>query len=198
MGAKRGQYLWKKTPGRQIFDGYFITIEDPKHPENYELTHFPDNSTFPCPHTNNLLPTRCGLKINYRLQKELVIPTYNTKAQIPCTAILNMESLQWSRLLNDRRGAEVNEHVDAHLISDETLKHVFFLGGTIDYGWQAMRRPFKNIYRLDDHTGWIKLEAKLSAIFGIIPIPLDFYWTNNWAMLDTNELTPKGMEATVQ
>lgn len=191
MGVKGSHYQYRTPHGRQVYDGYFLTFDDPKHPENYTVTHFPDNGNFPCYKSNSRLPTKCSLRLNGKGPRELVIPTFDTFAQKPCTAILNMDSNQWSRLPNDGRGQEVNEEVDAHIISDEKFEHVFILGGTIGYGLMRRRKPFRSIYRLNKNQGWIKLESQLSAIHGVIPVPLYFYQTNNWANLDANKLTPR-------
>ena len=125
-------------------------------------------------------------------KKELVIPTFDVKARDPCTAILNMETFQWSKLAVDGRGSDVTDEVDAHVITDETMRHVYLLGGTIGYAFFPNRRPFHGVYRLmEGYQGWIQLDTKLTAMNGIIPIPLKFYRNNNWANLDAKLLAPR-------
>ena len=69
MGMKKGIYLYHSEGGRQAYDGYFLTVEDPKHPEDYRVTHFPDQGLFPCLNVNNRLPVRCALRLNENDQK---------------------------------------------------------------------------------------------------------------------------------
>ena len=128
--------------------------------------------------------------MNIAGEKELIIPTYDTVNQKACTAILNMETFEWNSLTNDGRGPEVTEEVDAHVISDEKLDYIFYLGGTIGYEFVKSRTPFKSVYRFD-YSGWVKLESSFSALNGEIPVPLKFYWTNNWAKLDANQLSSR-------
>ena len=50
-------------------------------------------------------------------QRELVVPVFETKANISCTAILNLETLKWTKLPIDGRGPEFSGEIDTHLIT---------------------------------------------------------------------------------
>ena len=108
-----------------------------------------------------------------------------------CTAILNVETLKWTRLSNDGRGEDVTEHIQANVYSDNEKEDLYFMTGTVGYGRQDRRIPYKGMYRLKPgYSGWIKLDNGIQSQMGIIPVPVSLYKNNDWPKLDLNDLEP--------
>ena len=49
-------------------------------------------------------------------QQELIVPVFQDREKQPCTAILNLETLKWTKLKIDGRGPEFHADTDTHLM----------------------------------------------------------------------------------
>ena len=116
----------------------------------------------------------------------------------PCTAILNLDTLHWSKL--QQKGPFIyNKFRNFFLISDEKKENIFLLGGGLFPGGQYSEiykdlNPSLDVQRLDGN-GWHHLPGsniEYGIKWPIATVPLDFYWKNNWPKIDFSKINPPG------
>lgn len=119
--------------------------------------------------------------------REIIVPVFEHNSSILCTAILNLETLTWSKLTN-KKYEQLDEFIEVRAISDDKKEKVYFIGGqnTTD----PNRWPVAPLaYRLDvDALEWKKLKYSTSSKYSVQTIPLEYYWSNNWPNLDVYQL----------
>ena len=134
------------------------------------------------------------------LSSEMVVPLHQYPKNESCTAILNLDTLKWSKLAQ-KGPLNINWLSFFYLISDAEKKHIFLLGGGETDPYFMGTQEFPNKYmvyepnyqvQLLDGNEWRVLPRNISQKidFPIATIPLDFFYNNNFPKIEFNDLTP--------
>ncbi len=122
-----------------------------------------------CKHSPIEYSTKCAIRKTTSNGKEVVVPTFDPIANTPCTAIFDIDSSKWKKVVKDERKAIIGGHV----MSTANQTTVLYLGGFDSNGVKL-----NTIYELKEGKLWEAWRVNLPLPIGnetIIPITTGQY-----------------------
>ena len=130
-----------------------------------------------------------------------MVPLFQLKKNESCTAILDLDTLSWSKL--EQKGPFIDERRFFFLIADDNQENIFLLGGGIQSHdhlyFTKLSDPVLNVQRLDKNGWHILYGSNMKYYLQLAPpkVPLDFYWNNDWPTVDFSKMKPYSKSDTV-